>query len=102
MTPTVAPITGTVTSVLVGRGTRCEQGRAVVVLESMKMEHEVVAASTGKVDTVAVRPGDTVNAGDQLLLIEDGDVAGTTGAEHLSIDPGAIRAIWPRCWSGMR
>ncbi len=24
-------------------------------------------------------------------MIEDGDVAGTTGAEHLSIDPGAIR-----------
>ena len=64
MTPTVAPITGTVTSVLVGPGDAVREGRAVVVLESMKMEHEVVAASTGKVDTVAVRAGDAVTAGD--------------------------------------
>ena len=92
MTPTVAPITGTVTSVLVGPGDAVRADRVVVVLESMKMEHEVVAASTGKVNTVAVRPGDAVNAGDQLLLIEDGDVADTVGADDLSADPGAVRA----------
>jgi acetyl-CoA carboxylase carboxyltransferase component len=64
----------------------------VIVLESMKMEHEVVAASTGKVNAVAVRPGDAVSAGDQLLLIEDGDVVDTTAVEDSSVDPGAVRA----------
>jgi acetyl-CoA carboxylase carboxyltransferase component len=64
----------------------------VIVLESMKMEHEVVAASTGKVNAVAVRPGDAVTAGDQLVLIEEGEVADGAGTQAVAVDPGVIRA----------
>ena len=73
--PTVSPLAGTVVEVLVQPNDDVREGRVVVVVESMKMEHEVAAASTGTVRQVAVGPGDTVAAGDQLLLIEDGVVS---------------------------
>jgi acetyl-CoA carboxylase carboxyltransferase component len=72
--PTFAPMVGTVAAVLVRPGDAVRAGRAVVVLESMKMEHEVPAASTGTVSSVVVSPGDMVAAGDQLLTISGGAV----------------------------
>jgi acetyl-CoA carboxylase carboxyltransferase component len=74
MTPTVSPMTGTVVQVLAEPGDTVRADRPVVILESMKMEHEVLAGSTGTVSRVTVAPGDTVAAGDQLLIIEDGAV----------------------------
>jgi acetyl-CoA carboxylase carboxyltransferase component len=48
-------------------------GSAVIVLEAMKMEHEVVADIDGVVRSVEVAVGDTVDAGQQLaVVIEDG------------------------------
>ena len=75
MTPTVSPMTGTVVQVLARPGDTVRAGRPVVILESMKMEHEVLAGATGTIRQVAVAPGDTVAAGDQLLVIEDGAVS---------------------------
>ena len=63
---------GTVVQVLAEPGETVRAGRPVVILESMKMEHEVAAASTGTVRQVTVSPGDTVAAGDQLVVIEEG------------------------------
>jgi acetyl-CoA carboxylase carboxyltransferase component len=89
--PTVSPLAGTVVEVLVQPNDDVREGRVVVVVESMKMEHEVAAASTGTVRQVAVGPGDTVAAGDQLLLIEDG-VVGAVATETPDIaDSGRIR-----------
>src|SRR5581483_2452711 len=67
-------------------------GRPVVVLESMKMEHEVASAATGLIRQVAVRPGDVVAAGDQLLLIEEGEVADSAGGAPDRTDPASVRA----------
>jgi acetyl-CoA carboxylase carboxyltransferase component len=45
----------------------------VIVLEAMKMEHEVVADVDGVVRSVEVAVGDTVDEGQQLaILVEDG------------------------------
>jgi acetyl-CoA carboxylase carboxyltransferase component len=89
--PTVSPLAGTVVEVLVQPSDDVREGRPVVIVESMKMEHEVAAASTGTVRQVAVRPGDTVAAGDQLLLIEDGVVAEAAPESAATTEAGSIR-----------
>jgi acetyl-CoA carboxylase carboxyltransferase component len=85
MTPTVSPMIGTVVEVLVAAGDTVKAGRPVVILESMKMEHEVLAGSTGTIRQVSVAPGDTVAAGDPLIIIEDGTIA-ETAVERADID----------------
>ena len=90
--PVVAPITGTVAAVLVSPGEEVREGRAVILIESMKMEHEVPAASAGTVQSVAVKTGDSVTAGDQLVTIEEGEVADDPGAGVAAADPDRARA----------
>jgi acetyl-CoA carboxylase carboxyltransferase component len=85
-------MTGTVVAVLAEPGDTVRAGRPVVILESMKMEHEVLAGSTGTVRQVAVVTGDTVAAGDQLLIIEDGVVQDAELEAVDTADPGWVRA----------
>jgi len=92
VTPTVSPMAGTVVEVLVGPSDVVRAGRSVVILESMKMEHEVPSASTGTVRQVAVAPGDTVAAGDQLILVEDGAVDQADAVAVDAADPRRVRA----------
>jgi acetyl-CoA carboxylase carboxyltransferase component len=75
---------GTVVEVIGGPGDTVQAGRPVVILESMKMEHEVPATSTGTIRRVAVSPGDTVAPGDQLVIIEEGP-AGESAAPPVEI-----------------
>jgi acetyl-CoA carboxylase carboxyltransferase component len=91
-TSTVAPMTGTVAAVLVSPGASVRAGRPVVILESMKMEHEVLAPTTGWVQSVVVKVGDTVTAGDELLVVEDGEVHDAGGDVGVEVDPSAVRA----------
>lgn len=90
--PTDAPIPGTVVSVLVGAGDRIRAGRPVVILESMKMEHEVPAPISGLVAAVGVTEGDTVSAGDRLLVIDEREVETDESADAEVADPTAVRA----------
>ena len=86
-----APLTGTVVEVLVGPGGAVRAGRAVAVLESMKMEHEVPAPKSGTVVSVAVAPGDNVKAGDSLLVLEEGEVPDEPAGAAGGADPAAVR-----------
>ena len=69
-----APLTGTVVSLLAGIGDPVREGRPVVVLESMKMEHEVPAPVTGRVADLATDVGATVSAGQRLFSMAPGHV----------------------------
>jgi biotin carboxyl carrier protein len=40
-----------------------------VVLEAMKMENQINAERSGNVTAVNVKPGDTVGAGDVVVII---------------------------------
>ena len=86
-----APITGTVVEVLVGVDDGVRAGRAVVVLESMKMEHEVPAPVDGRVGAVHVAAGDAVAAGDRLLDIAAGAVDDVAQDDSPAADPTAVR-----------
>ena len=55
-----APIPGRVTRVLVETGVEVSAGQPLLVLEAMKMENEIRAARAGTVETLNVRPGQTV------------------------------------------
>ena len=73
-----APLQGTVVSVPVAVGDVIAAGTTLAVLESMKMEHVVVAEAGGTVREVTSSTGDTVEKGDRLVVIEPGVVAGST------------------------
>ena len=65
----VAPMPGRVVAVHVRVGDRVEPDAPLVVLEAMKMENEFRAAAAGVVAEVGVTVGQTVNAGDLLVVV---------------------------------
>jgi acyl-CoA carboxylase subunit alpha len=66
----VAPMPGRVVEVNVAVGDRVAQGRTLLVLEAMKMEHQVRAAFTGRVVEVRVTVGHQADRDEVLLVIE--------------------------------
>jgi biotin carboxyl carrier protein len=66
----VAPMPGKVVRVLVKPGDEVKARQGLVVVEAMKMENELRAARDGRVREVAVREGQSVDAGAVLALIE--------------------------------
>lgn len=63
----LAEMVANVVSVDVAVGDRVEEGQAVVLLESMKMEIPVLSDGTGTVARLGVEPGDVVQEGDVLV-----------------------------------
>ncbi|MEU4742705.1 biotin carboxylase N-terminal domain-containing protein [Actinosynnema sp. NPDC023658] len=74
---TVAPMPGTVVRVAVEPGQRVEAGEELLVLEAMKMEHRVLAATGGEVAEVLVRAGRQVDAGDVLAVVTEDPITGS-------------------------
>jgi acetyl-CoA/propionyl-CoA carboxylase biotin carboxyl carrier protein len=66
----IVPMQGTIVKVLVAVGDAVEVGQAVCILEAMKMENQITAETAGQVTQVNVKPGDTVGAGDVVVVIE--------------------------------
>ncbi len=65
-----ATMNARVLQVFVTAGSEVAQGDRLVVLEAMKMEHEVRAARPGRIAEVGVRPGEQVVPGQALLRYE--------------------------------
>ena len=65
----VAPLGGVVQTVHVSVGQAVNEGDKLVSLEAMKMVTHVLAKRGGKVISIAVKPGDPVDAGQALLTI---------------------------------
>ncbi|HRB03666.1 MAG TPA: carbamoyl phosphate synthase, partial [Ilumatobacteraceae bacterium] len=63
------PMQGTIVKVLVEVGQAIEVGQTVVVLEAMKMENQITAEKAGTVKEIKVKAGDTVGAGDVVVII---------------------------------
>jgi propionyl-CoA carboxylase alpha chain len=66
-----SPMPGTVLRVLTDAGARVERGTPLLVIEAMKMEHEIVAPAAGTVADLAVEQGAQVDAGAVLAVIEE-------------------------------
>jgi len=66
----LAPMPGKVVRVQLEAGTEVEKGAGIVVVEAMKMQNEMKSPRAGVVVSINVKPGDTVNAGDVLAIVE--------------------------------
>ena len=77
-----APCAGLVVAVVPEPDAPVDAGAAVVVLEAMKMEHEVLAPSAGVVRRVEVEVGESVAEG-QLLLVMAGEASGVASADAI-------------------
>jgi len=65
-----APMPGRVIRVGVEPGDEVEEGKVLVVLEAMKMEHTLRAPHSGTVSEVRCAPGDQVEAGAVLVVVD--------------------------------
>jgi acetyl-CoA carboxylase biotin carboxyl carrier protein len=72
-----AEMVATVHSVTVQVGETVRPDTMVVLLESMKMEIPVLAEVDGVVSEIAVAPGDTIQEGDVIAVIEETPDQGT-------------------------
>jgi acetyl-CoA carboxylase carboxyltransferase component len=80
-TQLTAPFAGTVIAIAHVADEPVGQGEALVVLEAMKMEHELIAEAGGVVRRVEVAVGDTVEEGQLLAVIEAGATADGAGRD---------------------
>jgi biotin carboxyl carrier protein len=65
-----AVIPGRILGVSIASGDRVSAGQQVMVVEAMKMQNELRAPRDGVVARLAVGPGQTVEVGDLLLVLE--------------------------------
>ena len=68
-----AELTATVWKSLVEEGQAVEKGEKLMILESMKMEIDVIAPRAGTVDRLAATPDAVVNEGDLLVVLAEAD-----------------------------
>lgn len=67
----LAPMPGTVVRVPVEEGQHVEEGTTIMVLEAMKMEHQIKAPVAGLVSQLSVKPGQTVDVGAVLAVVDE-------------------------------
>jgi len=88
MAAIAAPMQGTIVSFEVQPGEEVYAGKLVIIMEAMKMEHEIRAEVSGVVDRLGVEPGDAVFEGHPLIFLQEGEVAaaGEEGTAELDLD----------------
>ena len=86
-----APLLGTVVRIAPAPGDTFQPGQLLVVLESMKMEHVVIAEWSGTVVGVLVEVGQTVDPGQPMLVTREGAVEATVDAATTATEIDAIR-----------
>ena len=89
--PLAAPMQGTIVSIAVAEGDSVHQGRPVLVMEAMKMQHEIPATTGGILRRFAVAEGDTVFEGHPLAFIEPAEVEAAETEVETEIDLDEIR-----------
>lgn len=62
-----SPMPGKICDVFINEGAKVQKGEALLVLEAMKMQNQILASSNAVVESVMVKPNETV-LGDQLLI----------------------------------
>ncbi len=67
----VAPMPGNVLKMHVAVGEKVEKGHLMLILEAMKMEHQITAPYAGEVEAIHVGEGDQVANGELLVVLSD-------------------------------
>ena len=64
-----APLAGSIIEILVAVGDTVNDGDPVLIVEAMKMETEVRANASGKIQSIAIKKGDAIQADQSLMTI---------------------------------
>ena len=67
--PLIAPLPGSIFTMICKEGDVVNEGDTVLIMESMKMESEVNAHRSGTIQSILVKEGDNVQTGDELVII---------------------------------
>ena len=65
-----APMSGTILDVKANVGDTVSRGQVIMVLEAMTMENDIVSPCDGKITSILVNKGDTVNPSDTLATVQ--------------------------------
>lgn len=65
-----APMPGKIIDVLVEPGAEVKNGEAILILEAMKMQNEIISTINGKINKVLIKQNDIVNKDDILIEID--------------------------------
>lgn len=87
-----APLQGTIVTIQVKEGEIVRPGQQLAVIESMKMEHLVMAEQGGRVMKLVAGDGVTLLHGEAIMYLEPLDVAADSAAAEADIDLDHIRA----------
>ncbi|MFH1553703.1 MAG: biotin/lipoyl-containing protein [Pseudomonadota bacterium] len=86
--PVLSPMQGTIVAIVVSEGEAVRAGRTILIMDSMKMEHEITADCSGVIRQIGVEVGDTIIEGHPLAFIEEGEVESRDleGEEEIDLD----------------
>jgi biotin carboxyl carrier protein len=65
-----APMPGKIIELLVEEQGRVKEGEAILILEAMKMQNEIMTQVSGKIQKIHVKAGDSVTKDEVLMEIE--------------------------------
>ncbi|HEY4169682.1 MAG TPA: carboxyl transferase domain-containing protein, partial [Reyranella sp.] len=89
--PVPAPMQGTIVSLSVKEGDAVAAGQPLLIMDAMKMQHEIRSPARGYVRRIAVEAGETIYEGHPLLFVEEADVEVKGAAVEEKIDLDYIR-----------
>ena len=90
--PVRAPMQGTVVEIAVEAGDEIGSESIVVIMEAMKMEHEIRAGTVGVVHSLNVNQGDAVYEDHALLYIDEQDVEVDQSLSASQLDLDELRS----------
>jgi acetyl/propionyl-CoA carboxylase alpha subunit/acetyl-CoA carboxylase carboxyltransferase component len=89
--PVPAPMQGTIVSLAVKEGDAVAAGQPLLIMDAMKMQHEIKSPARGYVRRIAVEAGETIYEGHALLFVEEANVEVKDTAAEEKIDLDHIR-----------
>jgi acetyl/propionyl-CoA carboxylase alpha subunit/acetyl-CoA carboxylase carboxyltransferase component len=89
--PVSAPMQGTIVSIAVKEGDAVATGQPLLIMDAMKMQHEIKSPARGYVRHIAVEAGETIYEGHPLLFVEEADIEVKGGVVEEKVDLDHIR-----------